>query len=172
MIFENRQIPVNELPQVEDVDFHPLAPAALKVRYMANAILWGTFFLMCLTILPPVFSSWWWLWMLIILVLGSTLVFFFRWLIRKRFEVEGFALRQRDVIHKYGYLWRGQTVVPFSRVQHVEITQGPIAKRFGLGTIRIFTAGGSSSDLNISGIEMEEAHRIKSFIVQKAEKDA
>ncbi|MDV7401218.1 PH domain-containing protein, partial [Arthrospira platensis SPKY1] len=90
------------------------------------------------------------------------------WFIRKRFEAEGYALREHDIIHQHGYWWKTQTTAPFARVQHVEIAQGPIAKQFGLSTLRVFTAGGGSSDLGISGIALEEAHRIKSFIVGKA----
>lgn len=171
MIFINQQVPVSDLPQVEEVSFQPLAPTALKVRYWANGILLSIVFLLLLSILPPVFSAWWWLWLLLICGAGAGLAFFFRWLIRKQYEVEGYALRQHDIIHRHGYWWRSQITVPYARVQHVEIAQGPIAKQFGLSTIRIFTAGGSSSDLNISGVELQEAHRIKSFIVHKAEMD-
>lgn len=171
MIFENQQIPVSGLPQVEEVTFQPLATNALQVRYWANGIFISLLFLLAISVLPPIFSNWWWLWMLIIFAVGSTLFVFFRWLIRRQFEVEGYALRQHDIIHQHGYWWQSQTTIPFTRVQHVEIAQGPIAKQFGLSTIRVFTAGGSSSDLNISGIELEEAHRIKSYIVRKAEAD-
>ncbi|MCB9285530.1 MAG: PH domain-containing protein [Lewinellaceae bacterium] len=171
MIFENQQIPVPDLPQVEVVSFQSLAPAALKERYWGNGLLFSIAFLLLLSTLPPVFSAWWWLWILIILATGFGLGYFLRWLILKQYEVEGYALRQRDIIHQHGYWWRSQTTVPYARVQHVEITQGPIAKQFGLSTIRIYTAGGSSSDLNISGIELDEARRIESFIVHKVEVD-
>lgn len=171
MIFENQQVPVTDLPHVEEVEFRSLAPNALKARYWGNWLVVICFSLVGLSILPPVFSGLWWLGILIMLVAGGLVLAAGRWLVRKRFESEGYALRTHDIIHRYGYFWRTQTTVPFSRVQHVEIAQGPIAKRFGISTIRVFTAGGSNSDLNISGIELEEAHRIKSFIVRKTEVD-
>ena len=172
MIFENQQVPVSELPHVEEVVYHPLAPNALKARYWANGLIVACFFLLGMSILPPVFSRLWWLGILIILAASAGLFAGSRWLIRKRFDWEGYALRTHDIIHRHGYFWRIQTIVPYTRVQHVEIAQGPIAKRFGISTIRVFTAGGSNSDLNISGIQPEEAHRIKSFIVRKTEGDA
>lgn len=171
MIFENQQVPVSELPHVEEVSFHPLAPNALKARLLSSGLISGGFALLGMSILPPVFSGLWWLGVLIVLV--ATVLFFLgsRWLARKRFEWEGYALRSHDIIHRHGYFWRIQTTVPYARVQHVEIGQGPIAKRFGISTIRVFTAGGSNSDLNISGIIPEEANRIKSYIIHKTEVD-
>jgi uncharacterized protein len=171
MIFKNQQVPVSELPHVEEVVFQSLAPNTLKARYWAAGIVIGCVSLLGLGILPPVFSHLWWLGILIILVAGGLALAGTTWLIRKRFEGEGYALRDYDIIHRHGYFWRIQTTVPFSRVQHVEIGQGPIEKRFGISTIRVFTAGGSNSDLSISGIDPEEAHRIKSFIVHQAGTD-
>lgn len=172
MIFENQEIPVSSLPHVEDISFQPLAPAGLKARYWSNVLTSAVFFVLALMILPPLFSAWWWLSLIILTAAMAAWLLFSSWVIRKRFERESYALRTHDIIHQHGYWWHSQTTVPFTRVQHVEIAQGPVEKRFGVSTLRVFTAGGSSSDLSISGIEPEEANRIKSFIVQKAGVDA
>lgn len=171
MIFENQEIPVSSLPHAGEASLQRLPPEALKVRYMGNAAWIGVLAFLALVFLMPLLPEGQKLWMIAVFAGIAALVFPTRWLIRMRFENEGFALRAHDIIHQRGYWWMTHTAAPFARVQHVEIAQGPIAKRFGLCTLRIFTAGGGSGDLSISGIKLEDAHRIKAFITEKAGAD-
>lgn len=84
-----------------------------------------------------------------------------------QYERAGYAIRSHDVVHKHGVWWRTVTTIPFNRMQHCEISQGPIQNLFGLATLRVFTAGGSSSDLSIEGLEHDEARKVKDFIAGK-----
>lgn len=59
------------------------------------------------------------------------------------------------------------TTVPFSRIQHVEIDEGPISRLFKLSTLSVFTAGDRSDDLKVKGISKVEAMRIKDFITSQ-----
>jgi len=89
----------------------------------------------------------------------------------KGFEHKGYAMREHDIIFKKGWIWRSSTIVPFNRVQHTEIEQGPIERIFRLSVLKIFTAGGSSSDLRIPGLLPENANRLKDYIQNKVERD-
>ena len=71
------------------------------------------------------------------------------------------------MIHRKGVLFKSTTTIPFNRVQHCEISQGPIQRMFNLHTLEIFTAGGGKSDLAIPGLEGDTAQQIKEFIVKK-----
>lgn len=92
-------------------------------------------------------------------------------LIDPRFRRMGYALRQRDIVFRRGILMHIQTVIPFNRVQHCEIRQGPIEKYMDLATIKIYTAGGQSSDLSIQGIRLERASRLKEYIINQVSQD-
>ena len=59
------------------------------------------------------------------------------------------------------------TTVPFSRIQHIEIDEKPISRLFNLASISVYTAGDSSDDLEIRGLDKEKAQQIKEFISQK-----
>jgi len=83
----------------------------------------------------------------------------------------GYALREKDIVFKEGYLWRSVTVVPFNRIQHAEVEQGPFDRLFDLSKIKIYTAGGSSSDLQIPGLRPTESESIKFFILNKTGSD-
>ena len=84
----------------------------------------------------------------------------------KGFKRRGYALRQRDITYKKGYLFHSQTTIPFNRIQHCETSQGPLSRAFGLMTLKVFTAGGASSDLRISGLRPDEANKLKEFITE------
>ncbi|MCF8244735.1 MAG: PH domain-containing protein [Saprospiraceae bacterium] len=166
MIFENVQIPVAELPQAEGVQWMPLSPSYRTVEVIATCILFALFLLGWLVFyfvnpFKMPLLSW--------LMLTGWGAFFLLgiWVALKRFAAEGYALRQHDILHKHGVWWRSLTAIPFNRMQHCEISRGPVESAFGLATLRVFTAGGSGSDLSIGGLPVAEAERIKEFITGK-----
>ena len=63
--------------------------------------------------------------------------------------------------------WRKTTLLLFSRVQHVEVTSGPLQRKFGLASLKFFTAGGSSVDLKIEGLLRDDAENLKEFILRR-----
>lgn len=87
------------------------------------------------------------------------------------YEHKLYALREKDVVYKTGWLWRHMTTVPFNRVQHVSIDQGPVERNFNLSKLKIFTAGGTASDMTIPGLRPETAEFLKEFIVKKTQSD-
>ena len=83
------------------------------------------------------------------------------------FPRKGYLVRERDISFKKGLIAYKQTSVPFNRIQHVEVTQGILAKIFKLSSVKIYTAGGTSSDLSIPGLPVETAHKLKAFLSEK-----
>jgi membrane protein YdbS with pleckstrin-like domain len=89
------------------------------------------------------------------------------WLIRKQYKVEGYILRAKDIYFQQGFFWTKKMIIPFNRIQHASVHQGPLERYFNIGKLRIFTAGGQSSDLTIPGLSMEDAIRLKQLIGDK-----
>ena len=83
------------------------------------------------------------------------------------FAKKGFAIREHDVIFKSGVISETTTIVTNNRVQHVALHQGILSRIFGLASIELFTAGGSSSDLKISGLLLDDAKKIKESVSLK-----
>ena len=90
----------------------------------------------------------------------------------KEFFVRGYVLREHDITYKRGWLFHHQITIPFNRIQHTEINHGPIDRFFTLCELDIYTAGGSSSDLSISGLDPEKAANIKEYISEKTAQHA
>jgi len=86
------------------------------------------------------------------------------------FPKKGYLLREQDVSYRSGLLIYKLTTIPFNRIQHVEVSQNMIEKSFGLSSVKVFTAGGSVSDLAIPGLLPDKAHQIESFLLSKVSK--
>ncbi|MFJ6798468.1 PH domain-containing protein [Streptomyces sp. NPDC091268] len=71
-----------------------------------------------------------------------------------------YAERADDLLISRGVLWREQTVVPYGRMQLVEVTSGPLERRFGLACVQLHTAA-AASDARIPGLAPAEAERLR-----------
>lgn len=80
------------------------------------------------------------------------------------FPHRGYALREMDIAQKHGFVTRYLATAPFSRVQHVAVSQGVLDRMFSLATLQIYTAGGVSS---IKGFHVDNAHAIREHILER-----
>lgn len=72
-----------------------------------------------------------------------------------------------------GIIWKKYSTVPYKRIQNVDIRRGIIARMFGFSSIFIHTAGyasGIGSEGYIPGVGVEEAEKIRSFLMGKISK--
>ena len=79
---------------------------------------------------------------------------------------------EEDELHiGHGLLLRVRTVVPFGRVQHIDITHGPIERRLGLATLILHTAGTRSAAVSLPGLLEPGAERMRDRIRAKIRQD-
>jgi len=88
-------------------------------------------------------------------------------LVIRKSQIKGIALREHDVAYRSGLYWRKTVMLAFNRVQHVEVSSGPLQRKFGLASLKFFTAGGSSIDLKVDGLTHVRAEQMRSYIVAK-----
>ena len=168
MAFSNIQIHTEHLPRIGEISWKPLKSDYRLVSLIGEAIFWLILFSLATFILflkSDEISRGMSLSILLVIVTLSILrlltVFF-------AFRHKGFAIREQDVLYKKGLFWKTQTSIPFNRVQHCEVKQGPIERMFDLAQLIVYTAGGSTSDLRVPGLEPTEANSIKHFILDKS----
>jgi len=87
------------------------------------------------------------------------------WLVRLGFVIRslrtwGYAERADDLLVRHGLLFRRLSIVPYGRMQFVDVTAGPIERIFGLATVQLHTAA-AASDARIPGLRPEEAARLR-----------
>jgi uncharacterized protein len=73
---------------------------------------------------------------------------------------------------QHGVYWRTTTNVPRSRIQHTDVSQGPLERRYGLGTLVVYTAGTQHSQVTLSGLEFTVAQRIRTHLLPRDHSDA
>ncbi|HCT80103.1 MAG TPA: hypothetical protein DGG94_09895 [Micromonosporaceae bacterium] len=72
----------------------------------------------------------------------------------------GYAERERDLLVRHGRMIRRLSIVPYARMQFVDVTAGPLERIFNLATLRLHTAA-AASDAMIPGLEPQEATRLR-----------
>ncbi|MEL6122976.1 MAG: PH domain-containing protein [Bacteroidota bacterium] len=169
--FQNPQVAVATLPHISNIDYQRLHKEYLSTQILGTSLFWGVAIIGALgwTIFNrAIYPSWINYAGLLLLLVLAGLSYIFDFALYRR---AGYALREHDVIYREGWLWRKVTVVPFNRIQHAEVTEGPIDRLFGLSRLHIYTAGGSSSDLTVPGIRPDEGERMKYYILNKTSID-
>ncbi|NMO95125.1 PH domain-containing protein [Paenibacillus lemnae] len=70
----------------------------------------------------------------------------------------GFKVSPEQLELASGYIWLSDTVVPMTRVQHVELESGPLLRRYGLAEVKVVTAAKTHV---IKALEKTEAEQLK-----------
>lgn len=84
----------------------------------------------------------------------------------------GYAIDGRLLRTVRGWLFHVDTVVPFVRVQHIDVTSGPIDKMFGTASLIVHTAGTHNSVVVLPGLSPERAAEIREAIRSEIRADA
>ena len=93
------------------------------------------------------------------------------WFARNRFRSWAYQERDEDLIVERGVLIRRLSVVPYGRMQFVDVTAGTVDRIFRLATVRLHTAA-AASDARIPGLEREEAARLRDRLAALGEAKA
>ena len=76
----------------------------------------------------------------------------------------GYAIDERLLRTVRGWLFHTDTVVPFVRVQHIDLTRGPLDKFFGTASLVVHTAGTHNSIVVVPGLSPDRAAEIRDAI--------
>lgn len=117
-----------------------------------------------LTLLPevPTFVLW--------VYAGITLVTFIWlwWLIGRRVRSFAYCERENDLLVTSGILFRRLVIVPYGRMQLVDVTAGPIDRAFGVTTVQLHTAA-ATTDAKIPGLVPERAADLRDRLARQGE---
>jgi uncharacterized protein len=100
----------------------------------------------------------------VVFALGAVL----SWFVRRRYRAWRYQERHEDLIVARGVMVQRLSVVPYGRMQFVEVTAGPIERLFQLSTVKLHTAA-AASDARIPGLERAEAARLRDRLTELGE---
>jgi membrane protein YdbS with pleckstrin-like domain len=82
----------------------------------------------------------------------------------------GYAERERDLLVRHGLLVRRLSIVPYARMQFVDVTAGPLERAFRLATVVLHTAA-AASDARVPGLPPQEASRLRDRLAALGENE-
>ena len=80
-------------------------------------------------------------------------------------------LGERGLEIRRGVLWREVVSVPRTRIQHTDVTHGPIERSFGLATLVVYTAGTEHASVTLPGLLREPADRMRDYLIAGGGRD-
>jgi membrane protein YdbS with pleckstrin-like domain len=168
--FTNEAVAFEALPDFRRIELTPVIDAYRPWAVVTYAWFWLALALggAVLPWLPfDVFSGLWWLALPPACIAAISVVY-------AVFDARhrAWALREHDLIYRYGVIWRKTVIVPFSRIQHIEAVHGPLERYLGLMRLKCFTAGGMTADLTVKGLDKSAARRVRQFLLEQIAESA
>lgn len=148
---------------VPGVTWNRVSDRLIGVRRLTVAVFLGVPALA--TVLPAVIvgSAMWLLPAVLVL-----LVAWAWWLIPRQVRAIGYAELEDDLLIRKGVLFRSLTVVPYGRMQYVDVQAGPLMRRAGMAQVQLHTAS-ASTDASIPGLLEAEASRLRDRLTEAGE---
>jgi uncharacterized protein len=148
---------VDDLFAPSDVSWTPVSPKLAAVRRVNASILAGVIGIAALLVLGLTAG---WAWgVLALVVAGAALVW--AWVLVGRNQRSWkYAEREDELLVSHGIMFRELVVVPYGRMQFVDVTAGPLERAYGIATVELHTAT-PATDAKIPGLHPDEAGRLR-----------
>ena len=99
---------------------------------------------------------------LLILILGLT----FAWLWPPiAYRHLRFGVDETGIAIESGVLWRSRVALPRVRIQHTDVSQGPLERRYNIGTLKLYTAGSRHVKIELPGLKHDEALALRDALL-------
>ena len=166
MDFKNLEISLEDLPNFEEVNLQPISKKygwIVAFNWLVFTIIFLSAILV-LNIFQPDFFGIYFKYIfsaIILFLIINYIVSYFAFFKRK------FALRTHDIIYQHGLIKSSTIIIPFNRIQHVDLEEGWLSRVFEIKSIAIFTAGQNSGDIKIPGLQKDISEKINQLILNK-----
>lgn len=111
------------------------------------------------------------LWTVWALLVGAAIAYLWKYPparhrhLRYRLDDVGLTIRA-------GVLWRTWSALPRVRIQHTDVSQGPLQRRYGVADLKLYTAGSRYTRIVLSGLEHGAALALRDELKRDASDDA
>lgn len=90
---------------------------------------------------------------------------------RRRYRGWSYREGEDEIEIRHGRLIRVRTIVPFGRVQHIDVAQGPIQRLYGLATLILHTAGTHGASVPLPGLAVRTAEAMRERVRARIRQD-
>jgi uncharacterized protein len=148
---------VDDLFAPSDVSWTPVSPKLATVRRLNAAITFGLLAIAGLLILGLLTG---WLYGVLAVVVAALGLVWSWVLIGRNQRSWKYAEREDELLVSHGIMFRQLVVVPYGRMQFVDVAAGPLERAFDLATVELHTAT-PATDAKIPGLHPDEAARLR-----------
>lgn len=141
---------------------NPVSPKLTVARYLGR-LPWIILPGIVLAVLAVLVSPWFWIGVGVFVALLVWQV----WLIPAQVKLLGWKETEDELLITKGRLWHTFTVVPYGRIQFVDVTAGPVERSLGMKTLKLHTAS-STSDSTVEGLPADEADALRERLAARA----
>jgi uncharacterized protein len=93
------------------------------------------------------------------------LALYYAWVVpQRKYAHWGYDVGADSLRIVRGYLFYSDTIVPFGRIQHIDVDQGPLQRPYGLATLQVHTAGNHNSTVSLPGLSHADALAMREAI--------
>ncbi|WP_433085038.1 PH domain-containing protein [Dactylosporangium sp. CA-052675] len=142
-------------PWPDTVEWRPISARYYLVRLAVLGV-WVLILTLAALVAAVLWSAWGYAAAVAIVAGGALRAVF----LRRSIRAWGYAERAEDLLVRHGLLVRRLSIVPYARMQFVDVTAGPIERAAGLATVTLHTAA-AASDATVPGLEAAEATRLR-----------
>lgn len=147
----------------DGVRWERVSPRLVPARYLALAP-WFVLPIVGLSVLAALTSPWVWAAVVALAVLAVVVAV----IVPRQARAIGYVEREDDLLIRKGVLFRSLVVVPYGRMQYVDVSAGPLARAFGIASVQLHTAS-AATDASIDGLEPSEAARLRDRLASRGE---
>ena len=90
----------------------------------------------------------------------------------RKYRHWGYAMGTDRLCIVRGYMFYRDTVVPYGRIQHIDVEQGPVDRRYDLAKLTVHTAGNHNSTVSLPGLLHADALVMRETIRAAIRQDA
>jgi len=162
---------------VADGEFRHVDPASITVDRIGNIIFVGLVTLAAAVVLPLAWLMEWFMpigrWIATGGGIGFVVFLWFMaaWLPQRVWRHTTYRVSRLGIEIRRGIWWKHVIDVPRSRIQHTDIAQGPLQRRFRVSRLVIHTAGTEHASVDLTGLAYDRALVIRDFLIHGGERD-
>jgi membrane protein YdbS with pleckstrin-like domain len=148
---------VDDLFAPSDVSWTPVSPKLATLRRLTAAMMFGLLGVAALIVLGV--TAGWPYGVLALVLVG--LGYGWAWILIGRNQRSWkYAEREDELLVSHGVMFRELVVVPYGRMQFVDVAAGPLERAYGMATVELHTAT-PATDAKIPGLHPDEAGRLR-----------
>jgi len=102
------------------------------------------------------------------MVLAASIAIVVAWVLPSaQYQALDYEVDEAGISIRSGILWRSQIRLPRVRIQHTDVSQGPLQRRFGVATLKLYTAGSRYTRIDLPGLAHDEALALRDALIAR-----